>query len=207
MSRGSQLFNDNPRGKPRLRTLGYGTRKKAKNSIAQLKKMPPRYQRQAATTMYYRAKYHRYRTADMEEAMEEYGKFLRRIRHRDTGGHSRRVTGGQDAFSVRYPELGTVDGQNWTTNLGSAALATAPTVTVPHNTSSYLLIMTDPNAPSGCFVHWIAEIQGSNIVNRILYNPPSPPPGTGTHNYIFTLYLLDNGSQRHCLSTSFYIVA
>lgn len=195
----SQLFNDNPRGKPRLRTLGYGTRKKAKNSIAQLKKMPANYQRQAATTMYYRAKYHKYRTADMEEAMEEYGKFLRRI--------SRRHTGGQGAFSVRYPELGVVDGQNWTTNLGSAALATAPTFTVPHNASSYLLIMTDPNAPSGCFVHWIAEIQGSNIVNRIPYYPPSPPSGTGTHNYIFTLYLLDNGSQRHCLSTSFYIVA
>ena len=71
-----RLFNDNPRGKPRLKTLGYGTRKKALNSIQQLKKMNTAYQRQAATTMYYRAKYHKYRTKDMEAAMKEYKNFL-----------------------------------------------------------------------------------------------------------------------------------
>lgn len=74
--RKQRLFNDNPRGKPRLKTLGYGTRKKALNSIQQLKKMNTAYQRQAATTMYYRAKYHKYRTKDMEAAMKEYKKFL-----------------------------------------------------------------------------------------------------------------------------------
>ena len=72
----SRLFNDNPRGTPRLRTLGYGTRKKALNSVKKLKKMPIAYQRQAATTMYYRAKYHKYRTHDMEDAMNVYKKFL-----------------------------------------------------------------------------------------------------------------------------------
>lgn len=72
----SQLFNDNPRGKPRLRTLGYGTRKKAMDSVRKLKKMNKTYQRQAATTMYYRAKHHAHRTANMEEAMEIYGEFL-----------------------------------------------------------------------------------------------------------------------------------
>ena len=74
--RGQRLFNDNPRGKPKLATLGYGTRKKAINSIQKLKKMDKSYQRQAATTMYYRAKYHKYRTKDMEAAMKEYKKFL-----------------------------------------------------------------------------------------------------------------------------------
>ena len=74
--KGSQLFNDNPRGKPRLRTLGYGTRKKAIDSVRKLKKMNKAYQRQAATTMYYRAKHHAHRTANMEEAMEIYGEFL-----------------------------------------------------------------------------------------------------------------------------------
>ena len=74
--RGQRLFNDNPRGKPRLATLGYGTRKKAINSIKKLKKMNKSYQRQAATTMYYRAKYHKYRTKNMEESMKEYKKFL-----------------------------------------------------------------------------------------------------------------------------------
>ena len=74
--RGQRLFNDNPRGKPRLSSLGYGTKKKAINSVKKLKKMDKSYQRQAATTMYYRAKYHKYRTKDMEESMKVYKKFL-----------------------------------------------------------------------------------------------------------------------------------
>jgi hypothetical protein len=76
MPEGSQLYNNNPRGKPRLSTLGYATRKRARNSIKKLKKMPRQYQRQTATTMYYRAKHHKYRTKNMEEAMTEYRKFL-----------------------------------------------------------------------------------------------------------------------------------
>ena len=54
MPKGSQLYDDSPRGKPRLSTLGYGTRKRAKNSIKQLKKMPRQYQLQAGTTTGYR---------------------------------------------------------------------------------------------------------------------------------------------------------
>jgi hypothetical protein len=76
----SRLFNDNPRGKPRLSILGYGTRKKAINSVRALRKMPRAYQQQAATTMYYRAKYHKYRTSDMEAAMNVYGKFLKTLK-------------------------------------------------------------------------------------------------------------------------------
>lgn len=78
-TRKQSLFNDNPRGRPRLRTLGYGTRKKALDSIKKLKHMDKAYQRQAATTMYYRAKYHKYQTKNMKEAMALYKKFLNRI--------------------------------------------------------------------------------------------------------------------------------
>jgi Cu-Zn family superoxide dismutase len=80
--RGFQLFNDNPRGKSRLRGLGYGTRKKAVNSIRRLKKMPRAYQHQAATTMYYRAKYHKYRTRGMKNAMKLYGKYLKTLKQK-----------------------------------------------------------------------------------------------------------------------------
>ena len=87
--KGYQLFNDNPRGKPRLRTLGYGTKKKALNSVQHLKKMNKTYQRQAATTMYYRAKYHKYRTKNMEESMKVYKKFLNSIKQK--GGATREL--------------------------------------------------------------------------------------------------------------------
>ena len=79
---GHQLFNDNPRGKPRLRTLGYGTRKKAENSVRALKKMPGAYQRQAATTMFYRAKHHARQTPGMRAAMGVYRRFLKTLRQK-----------------------------------------------------------------------------------------------------------------------------
>ena len=82
MAPGHQLFNDNPRGKPKLKTLGYGTRKKALDSVKQLRGMPPAYQRQAATTMFYRAKFHAKQTPGMRQAMRVYGRFLKTLKAR-----------------------------------------------------------------------------------------------------------------------------
>jgi len=77
-----ELFNDNPRGHPRLKTLGYGTEEKAQNSVAKLKKYPTSYQHQAATTMYYRAKYHANQTKNMRKAMKVYSKFLKTLKNK-----------------------------------------------------------------------------------------------------------------------------
>ena len=79
---GHQLFNDNPRGRPRLAGLGYGTRKRATDSVKRLKKMPRPYQFQAATTMYYRAKHHARQTPEMRQAMRVYGAFLKTLKRR-----------------------------------------------------------------------------------------------------------------------------
>lgn len=57
----------------------------------------------------------------------------------------------------------------------------------------YTLIMYDPDATNGTYVHWIVtNITNNNIKNgKILlpYKGPSPPPKTGKHRYIFELYL------------------
>jgi hypothetical protein len=77
----NQLFSDNPPGKtPRLH-LGYGTKKRAYESINKLKHQDKTYQKQAATTMYYRAKYHKYQTQGMRNAMKIYGKFLKTLKN------------------------------------------------------------------------------------------------------------------------------
>lgn len=75
---------------------------------------------------------------------------------------------------------------------------------VPDGTVSLALIMDDPDAPSGDFVHWvvyampvIADIaeasvpgkQGLNSFGTHDYGGPCPP--SGTHRYIFTLSALD----------------
>jgi len=84
---------------------------------------------------------------------------------------------------------------------------------VPEKAVSLALIMDDPDAPSGTFVHWVifnipaasgglpwsvpvepqledGSIQGSNSGGGIGYYGPYPPPGN-RHRYYFTLYALD----------------
>jgi Raf kinase inhibitor-like YbhB/YbcL family protein len=83
----------------------------------------------------------------------------------------------------------------------------------PAGTQSLALIVRDPDAPGGTFIHWVAynippttralaksvrgakrasdgTLQGQNDFARIGYGGPCPPPGP-THHYHFTLYALD----------------
>lgn len=83
---------------------------------------------------------------------------------------------------------------------------------VPDGTRSLALIVDDPDAPSGLFVHWLvygikpgvntleehlpatAELpggtrQGRNGFGDLGYGGPKPP--SGTHRYFFHLYALD----------------
>jgi len=73
---GHQLFNDNPRGRSRTAGVGYGSAEKARASLKKIHGKPRAYQKQVATTMYYRAKYHKYQTPGMRDAMKVYGAFL-----------------------------------------------------------------------------------------------------------------------------------
>lgn len=79
---------------------------------------------------------------------------------------------------------------------------------IPHKTESLVLIMDDPDAPSGTFDHWIAwnipaetqnltegtqllKQQGKNSYGKKGYRGPCPPPGNA-HRYFFKLYALDD---------------
>lgn len=76
---GSQLFNDNPKGPSKVKAQ-YGTAERARQTLKRLRGTPKAYQRQVATTMFYRAKYHKYQTEGMKEAMKVYGAFLQGIK-------------------------------------------------------------------------------------------------------------------------------
>ena len=67
---------DNPKHPPKIKA-GYGTAKKARNTIRRLHNVTRKKRQQVARTMYYRAKYHKYQTQGMKEAMKIYGKYLR----------------------------------------------------------------------------------------------------------------------------------
>ena len=78
---------------------------------------------------------------------------------------------------------------------------------IPNNTKSLALIVDDPDAPSGDWVHWLmwnippqttiiesnfvppGSIQGINDSKENKYDGPCPP--SGTHRYFFKLYALD----------------
>ena len=75
---------------------------------------------------------------------------------------------------------------------------------IPETAKSLALIVDDPDAPSGDFVHWvlydipvtsridentIPGKQGLNSLGRLGYVSPCPP--TGTHRYFFKIYALD----------------
>lgn len=78
---------------------------------------------------------------------------------------------------------------------------------IPEQARSLALIVDDPDAPVGTWVHWVVwnipaqtreipensvpngAIQGKNSWNRNSYGGPCPP--SGTHRYYFKCYALD----------------
>src|SRR5437868_7672505 len=76
----------------------------------------------------------------------------------------------------------------------------------PKGAQSLTLIMHDPDAVSGDFLHWlvwdippktevisvnsvpVGAVQGLNGAGRAGYMGPCPPAGSGTHHYIFDFY-------------------
>jgi Raf kinase inhibitor-like YbhB/YbcL family protein len=76
---------------------------------------------------------------------------------------------------------------------------------IPANTQSLAIIMDDPDAPMGTWVHWVVfnlppttqltskntlGTFGKNDWGKLAYGGPCPPDGT--HRYFFKLYALDS---------------
>ena len=75
---------------------------------------------------------------------------------------------------------------------------------IPKDARSFVLIVDDPDAPEGTFVHYLAwnipirdhlrenevyGIEGRNDFKQNQYGGPCPP--SGTHRYFFKVYALD----------------
>ncbi len=91
--------------------------------------------------------------------------------------------------------------------------ATIPPLTwsgVPDDAGSLALIVDDPDAPGGTFVHWVVygispkvtgipeggpapagSVGGTNSTGKTGYFGPCPPKGHGPHHYHFKLFALD----------------
>ncbi len=89
---------------------------------------------------------------------------------------------------------------------------------VPAGAQSLALIMHDPDAPSGDYIHWTmwdiptgtetiaansvptGAVQGQNSSGQNKYMGPCPP--SGTHRYMFELYALDTSLNLPSATTS-----
>ncbi|KAF4445831.1 carboxypeptidase y inhibitor [Fusarium austroafricanum] len=75
---------------------------------------------------------------------------------------------------------------------------------------SYVVVLTDPDAPSRVdpkwseFCHWIAignrltpsTMSKHHFKDIIKYKAPAPPPKTGPHRYIFFAFIAANGTTK-----------
>ena len=70
-----RLFNT-PKGKPKTAGIKYATAKNARSSIKKLAGKNATYRKQVAQRMYYRAKFHKYQTSGMRNAMKVWKNYM-----------------------------------------------------------------------------------------------------------------------------------
>lgn len=97
---------------------------------------------------------------------------------------------------------------------------------VPKGAVTLALVMDDPDAPGGTWVHWVVfnlpastpelpeassgslrsgAVEGTNSWNRSGYGGPCPP--SGTHRYVFRLYALDTSLDLDASATATDVTA
>jgi Raf kinase inhibitor-like YbhB/YbcL family protein len=136
--------------------------------------------------------------------------------------HGLKLTSSGFTSGAEIPEKYTCKGEDLSPTLAWGG--------APQKTAVWAIIMDDPDAPAGTWVHWVmwnlpasarslaegvarreqlddGEVQGRNSYSKVGYYGPCPPPGQ-THRYFFRLYALDQkldlapGASRSQLDTA-----
>ena len=114
------------------------------------------------------------------------------------GGAKMKITSSAFQEGANIPSKFTCDGENTSPPLQIAD--------IPSEAKSLVLVVDDPDAPSGLFTHWtvwnippqtsaVGEgsapkgVQGTNDFGKSGYGGPCPP--SGTHRYYFKIFALD----------------
>lgn len=113
--------------------------------------------------------------------------------------------------TMRLSSPAFADGATIPTRFTCSGEGTAPPLRwsgVGRNTRELALIVEDPDAPGGPFVHWVvlglspasggipegtrpATLRlGRSSSGKVGYEPPCPPRGDAPHRYVFTLFAL-----------------
>lgn len=125
------------------------------------------------------------------------------------GGESAKAPPARDAIALRSPAF--ADGGTIPARFTCASVGKSPPLAwsgVPSSARELALVVIDPDAPSGGFVHWVlfhlspglrrlpaggtpdAAREAVNSAGDTAWAPPCPPKGDAPHHYEFTLYAL-----------------
>ena len=125
------------------------------------------------------------------------------------GGDAAKAPEARDVIALRSPAF--ADGATIPTRYTCASVGKSPPLAwagVPAEAKELALVVIDPDAPSGGFVHWVlfhlapglhrlpaggvpdAAREAVNSAGRNAWAPPCPPKGDKPHHYEFTLYAL-----------------
>jgi phosphatidylethanolamine-binding protein (PEBP) family uncharacterized protein len=110
------------------------------------------------------------------------------------------IGGKGESLSILYNGKSISNGSNITNNINYSK---TPTITIDKADSNktYLITMTDPDAPNGedrtsenfTFTHWVFTMINGKINDTFVsYYPPLPPKGSGIHRYQFNLYYISS---------------
>jgi Raf kinase inhibitor-like YbhB/YbcL family protein len=117
-----------------------------------------------------------------------------------SGGSGMRLTSSDLGSSGRVPVRFTCD--------GAGARPAMSWSDVPARAAALALLVGDPDAPGGTFIHWTVwnlppsvhgvggtslppgAVQGANSAGKLGWIPPCPPKGARPHRYVFGLYAL-----------------
>jgi Raf kinase inhibitor-like YbhB/YbcL family protein len=115
----------------------------------------------------------------------------------------------RDAIALRSPAF--ANGGTIPTRYTCSSVGKSPPLAwsgVPSGVRELALVVFDPDAPGGGFVHWVifhlpptlkglaagakpdAAREAENSAGRDAWAPPCPPPGDAPHHYEFSLYAL-----------------
>ena len=129
------------------------------------------------------------------------------------GGNAMELTSPEFENNSFIPKKFTCRGENVNPELGIK--------NIPEDSKRLVLIVEDPDAPSGNWAHWVMfnipvasrivensapGTQGVNDFGKNRYDGPCPP--LGTHRYIFKIYALDTefdlqeGADKQTLENS-----
>lgn len=114
-----------------------------------------------------------------------------------------------DASGFRIASSAFADGEDIPARFTCSGAGHSPPLAwsrIPKGTASLVLIVEDPDAPSGAFIHWVVydippgsrgfkegKVEGKdgpNSIGKDTYMGPCPPPGN-PHHYHFRLFALD----------------